>query len=47
VRDKEGVVVATSCWQVFSLPDSEIARVSTMLKGLEFAKYMFFMNLIA
>jgi hypothetical protein len=34
VRDNEGVVVGASCWQVFSLPDSEVAEVLAMRKGL-------------
>jgi hypothetical protein len=47
VRDNEGVVLAASCWQVFSLPYSEVAEALTMQKGLEFTKDMCFMNLIA
>jgi len=48
VRDNEGVVItAASYWQVFSLPDSEVAETLAMRKGLEFAKDMCFMNLIA
>jgi len=30
VRDNEGVVVATSSWQVFSLLDSEVAEALAM-----------------
>jgi len=47
VRDYEGIVIATSCCQVFSLPDSEVAEALVIRKGLEFAKDMFFLNLIA
>lgn len=47
VRDNEGVVLASSCWQVCSLPDSEVAETLAMRKGLEFTKDMCFMNLIA
>jgi len=47
VRDNEGVVIAASCWQVFSLPDSEVAEALAMQKGLKFSKYMSFLNLIA
>ena len=47
VRDNEGVVVGASCWQVFSLPDSEVVEALAMRKGLEFAKDMSFLNLIA
>ena len=42
MRDYEGIVVAASCWQVFSLPDSEVAKALAMQEGLEFAKDMFF-----
>ena len=47
MRDNEGVVVAVSCWQVFSLPDSEVTEALAMWKELEFAKDMCFLNLIA
>ena len=47
VRDYEGVVVGASSWQVSSLPDSEVAEALAMRKGLEFAKDMSFLNLIA
>ncbi|GAU24005.1 hypothetical protein TSUD_328070 [Trifolium subterraneum] len=48
VRDVDSVVVAASYWQIFSLPDSEIAEVLAMRwKGLEFAKKLSFVNLIA
>jgi len=47
VRDNEGVVVGASCWQVCSLSDSEVAETLAMRKGLEFAKDMSFLNLIA
>ncbi|MCI35158.1 hypothetical protein A2U01_0056379, partial [Trifolium medium] len=47
VRDEHGVVVAASCWQVLPLPDSEVAEALAMRKGLEFAKDMSFLNLIA
>ena len=47
VRDNEGVVVGASSWQVFSLPNSEVAKDLAMRKGLEFAKDMSFLNLIA
>jgi len=47
VRHNEGVVVAASCWQIFSLLDSEVAEALAMRKGLEFAKDMCFINLIA
>jgi len=47
VRDNECVVVGASSWQVFSLPDSEVVEALTMRKGLEFAKDMSFLNLIA
>ena len=46
VRDNEGVVVGASSWQVFSLPDSEVAEALAMRKGVEFAKDMSFLNLI-
>jgi len=46
MRDYEGVVIAASCCQAFSLLDSEVAEALTMRKGLEFAKDMSFMNLI-
>ena len=48
MRDNEGVVIGASSWQVFSLPDSEVAEgvvVFAMRKGLEFAKDMSFLNL--
>ncbi|MCI49594.1 cyclin D3, partial [Trifolium medium] len=47
VRDVDGVVVAASCWQILSLPDSEVGESLAMRKGLEFAKDMSFVNLIA
>jgi len=47
VRDYEGVVVAVSCSQVFSLLNSEVAEALAMQKGLKFAKEVFFLNLIA
>jgi len=47
VRDNEGVVVGASSRQVFSLPDSEVAKALAMRKGLKFAKEMSFLNLIA
>ena len=47
VRDNEGVVVCASSCQVFSLPDSKVAEALAMRKGLEFAKDMSFLNLIA
>ena len=47
VRDNEGVVIGASSWQVFSLLDSEVAETLAMRKGLEFAKDMSFLNLIA
>ena len=47
MRDNEGVVVGASCWQVCSLSDSEVAEALAMRKGLEFAKDMSFLNLIA
>ncbi|AES96403.1 hypothetical protein MTR_5g036750 [Medicago truncatula] len=43
----EGVVVVASCWQVFSLSDSEVAEALTMRKSLKFAINMTFLNLIA
>jgi ribonuclease HI len=46
VRDNEGVVVGASCWQVFSLSDSEVAEALAMRKCLKFAKDMSFLNLI-
>jgi len=45
VRDNEGVVIATSCWQVFSLLDSEVTYALAMRNWLKFVKDMFFMNL--
>jgi len=47
VRDNVDVVVGVSSWPVFSLPNSEVAEVLAMRKGLEFAKDMSFLNLIA
>jgi len=47
VRDNEGVVVAASCWQIFSLLDSKVGEALAMRKGLEFAEDMYFLNLIA
>ena len=47
MRDNEGVVVGASSWQVSSLPDSEVVEALAMRKGLEFAKDMSFLNLIA
>ena len=47
VGDNEGVVIGGSCCQVCSLLDSEVAEALVMRKGLEFAKDMSFMNLIA
>ncbi|KEH37968.1 hypothetical protein MTR_2g054930 [Medicago truncatula] len=41
------VVVGASSWQVFSLPDSEVAEALTTQKGLEFAKDMSFLNFVA
>jgi hypothetical protein len=38
VRDYEGIVVAASRCQVFSLPDSEVAEALAMRKGLEICK---------
>jgi hypothetical protein len=45
-RDNEGVVVVASSWQVFSLPDSEVAKALAMRKGLKFAKDICFLNLL-
>jgi len=47
VGDNEGVVIGASSWQVFSLPNSEVAETLAMRKGLEFAKDMSFLNIIA
>jgi len=47
VGDNEGVVTGASCWQVFSSPDSEVAESLAMRKGLEFAKDMSLMDLVA
>jgi len=42
MRDDEGFVVATSCRQVCSLSDSEVAEALAMWKCLKFARDMFF-----
>ena len=41
------VGITASCLQVFSLSDSKVAEALAMRKGLEFAKDMSFLNLIA
>ncbi|MCI82726.1 hypothetical protein A2U01_0104000, partial [Trifolium medium] len=35
VRDEHGVVVVASCWQVLSLPDSEVVEALAMRKDLQ------------
>lgn len=47
VRDNEDGVVVASCWQLFSLPYTDVGEALAMRNDLEFAKYMSFMNLIA
>jgi hypothetical protein len=41
VRDVDSGVVAASCWQALSLPDSEVVEALAMQEGLEFAKDIF------
>jgi len=42
VRDNEGVVVVANCRQVFSLPDSEVAKALAMRESLKFTKACLF-----
>jgi hypothetical protein len=42
VRDNEGVVIAASCWQVFSLSDSKVAKALAMRESSEFGNNWFF-----
>ena len=40
-------MIDVSCWQIFLLLDSEVAKTLYMHNGLEFIKDMSFLNLIA
>jgi hypothetical protein len=42
IRYTEGMVVAEQCWCILALQESDVAEGLAVLKGLEFAKDIFF-----
>lgn len=47
IRDSNGLVAAATCCKKLVLPDSDIAEAITLKLGLEFARDMLFLNIIA
>lgn len=45
IRDENGVAAAARCWYMAALPESNVAEGLALLKGMEFAKEMLFLNL--
>jgi len=47
IRDADGFVAAAGCWYMPILPDSNVAEALALLKGLQFAKDLLFLNVQA
>lgn len=47
IRDADGSVAAAGCWYMPILPDSDVAEAMALLKGLQFAKDLLFLNVQA
>jgi len=47
IRDVEGVVLASTCWYMLILIDSNVAEALALVKGIEFAKDTLFLQLCA
>jgi len=47
IRDSNGLVAAATCCKRLVLLDSDITEAMALKLGLEFARDMFFLNLIA